>query len=61
MPKQTPSFLFHIPHRRDVITAEQLEQKMQSSRPPTSVGVIDQATRRRIGSMHPSLALMKFR
>ena len=61
MAKPTPSFLFHIPHRRDVINAEQLEKKMNARYPPEVVGVIDTTTHKQLGSMHPTIALMKFR
>ena len=61
MAKPIPSYLFHIPHMRDMVDAEQLEHKMQSRRPPQVVGVVDMISRKRLGNMHPNMALTKFR
>ena len=61
MAKPTPSFLFHIPQMHDVINSEQLERQMRSRRPPEVVHVIDSITHEKLGRMHPTIALMKFR
>ena len=62
MAHHTPSFLFHIPHMGNkVLTAEELRKRMGTMRQPQAVHVIDATTHSRLGSMHPSLALMKFR
>lgn len=61
MAHNIPSYLFHIPHMRDMLDAEQLEQKMQSRKPPEVVGVVDMISKKRLGNMHPNLALIKFR
>jgi len=61
MSKPQVSFMFHIPHTGKVIDVTKLEKKMNTRYPPTVVNVIDITTHKTVGSMHPSLALMKFR
>ena len=62
MPKPTPSFLFHIPNMGNkVLTADELKKRMGTMRQPEAVHVIDTTTHCRLGRMHPTLALMKFR
>ena len=61
MAHHTPSFLFHVPNMGKVLTAAELRKRMGTVRQPQAVHVIDATTHSRLGSMHPSLALMKFR
>jgi hypothetical protein len=61
MSKPIPSYLFHIPHMSDAMNYEELEKRMMAKCPPETVVVIDAVTRKRIGGMHPSTALIKFR
>ena len=61
MAHHTPSFLFHVPNMGKVLTAAELRKRMGTVKQPQAVHVIDATTHSRLGSMHPSLALMKFR
>jgi hypothetical protein len=61
MAKPIPNFLFHVPHMRDVIDAQELEHKMHSRNAPELVRVIDATSHKGLGKMHPNAALAKFR
>ena len=65
MTNPLPNFLFHVPMTRTVLNYEQLEQNVERpSRRGNSFGivhVIDATTHKRMGSMHPSIALAKYR
>ena len=61
MAHNTPNFLFHVPHMGKVLTAAELQKKMGTVRQPDTVHVIDTTTHSKLGNMHPSIALMKFR
>ncbi len=61
MSKPTTNYLFHVPMTKKVLDYEQLENQMQTKRRPEIVQVIDANTKKRIGSMNPFAALVKFR
>jgi hypothetical protein len=61
MPKPIPSYLFHVPHMDNMIDYEQLETLMHKRNPPQLVHVRDAVTQKRLGGMHPAIALVKFR
>jgi hypothetical protein len=61
MSKPLPNFVFHVPKCGNVINYDDLEQMMHTRQAPRQVEVVDSITHKRMGHMHPSIALMKFR
>ena len=61
MTNPIPNFLFHVPMTRKVLNYEQLEQNSNRGKSFGIVHVIDATTHKRMGSMHPSIALAKYR
>lgn len=60
MPK-TPTFLFHIPHTGKMLDYDELEQMVRQRKAPEIVKVIDNHSKSRLGSVPPTLALLKFK
>jgi hypothetical protein len=63
MSRPIPNFLFHIPHTGNMLSYDELEQRMAKRHHPDTVHVIDATMkiRKRLGSMPASMALVKFR
>ena len=59
---KTPSFLFHVPHMgNDMLSYEELESAMRKRNAPKLVMVIDAESKKRLGALPSSIALLKFK
>jgi hypothetical protein len=58
---KVPTFLFHIPHTEKMLDYDELAQMVRQKRAPEIVKVIDSQSKARLGSVPPTLALLKFK
>jgi len=56
-----PSFLFHVPGTHKCYSADEIQKKMGTRHEPPVVHVVDVINHTRLGAMHPTAALIKFR
>lgn len=61
MTGKVPTFLFHIPHTGKMLDYDELEQMVHHRKAPEIVKVIDNQSKKRLGAVHPSIALLKFK
>ena len=61
MEGKVPNFLFHVPHTHKMLDYEQLETMVKHRTTPEIVKVIDNHSKKRLGSVPPSFALLKFK
>lgn len=62
MSRPIPNYLFHIPNSgKSPFDYWTLEKKVNSRHPPAHVDVIDNNTKKRMGSVPAWMALVKFR
>jgi hypothetical protein len=61
MEGKVPNFLFHIPHSTKMLNYEQLETMVKRNTAPEIVKVIDNHSKKRLGSVASSFALLKFK
>ena len=58
---KVPNFLFHVPHTDKMLDYDELEQLVRKRNAPEIVKVIDNQSKKRLGAVHPSFALLKFK
>ena len=61
MEGKVPNFLFHIPHSTKMLNYTELETMVKRNTAPEIVKVIDNHSKKRLGSVAPSFALLKFK
>ncbi len=49
------------PHSPEIVDINELEKKMKTKYPPGIVHVIDARTKKRLGTIPPGIALLKYR
>ena len=61
MSRPIQNYLFHVPHCGKVFDYAELEKQMHRRDAPPVVQVIDNANKKRLGTVPSSLALLKFK
>ena len=61
MEGKVPAFLFHIPHSTKMLDYTELETLVKKHNAPEVVKVIDNHSKKRLGAVSPSFALLKFK
>jgi hypothetical protein len=56
-----PNFLFHVPHTNRMLNYDELEKMVKKRNAPEIVKVIDNHSKKRLGAVPPSFALIKFK
>jgi hypothetical protein len=59
--RKTPCYIFHIPRFDKMFSYDELEERMKKRHPPEVVQVIDNQTKKRLGTLPAGMALIKFK